>query len=76
MHPYTQALVQGIPQPDPDRRRAHVSISGEVPSLLNRPKGCDFCTRCPYVQDKCRTEKPPHFHPEENRSHACFFPLT
>ncbi|MEI4197094.1 ABC transporter ATP-binding protein [Roseovarius sp. E0-M6] len=76
MHPYTQALVEGVPQPDPDRRRAHVSISGEVPSLLNRPKGCDFCTRCPYVQDKCRTEKPPHFHPEENRSHACFFPLT
>ncbi|QYX56314.1 ABC transporter ATP-binding protein [Roseovarius sp. SCSIO 43702] len=76
LHPYTQALVEGVPQPDPDRRRAHVSISGEVPSLLNRPEGCDFCTRCPYVQDKCRREKPPHFQSDDGRSHACFFPLT
>ncbi|SEO17354.1 peptide/nickel transport system ATP-binding protein [Salinihabitans flavidus] len=76
VHPYTQALVEGVPQPDPDRRRAHVSISGEVPSLLNRPKGCDFATRCPYVQDRCRGEKPPHYELEGGRSHACFFPLN
>ncbi|WP_397544102.1 dipeptide ABC transporter ATP-binding protein [Roseovarius salis] len=75
-HPYTQALVEGVPQPDPDRRRKHVSISGEVPSLLNRPKGCDFATRCPYVQDKCRAAKPPHFEAADGRSHACFFPLN
>ncbi len=76
MHPYTQALVEGVPQPDPDRRRAHVSISGEVPSLLNRPRGCDFATRCPYAQEKCRREVPPQFHPEEGRRHACFFPVN
>ena len=76
LHPYTQALVEGVPQPDPDRRRKHVSISGEVPSLMNRPKGCDFATRCPYVQDKCRAEKPPHFDSPDGRRHACFFPLN
>ncbi len=74
-HPYTQALVEGVPKPDPDRRRAHVAISGEVPSLLRRPKGCDFATRCPYVQDRCRTEKPPHFQIGPEHEHACFFPL-
>ncbi|RFP86667.1 ABC transporter ATP-binding protein [Rhodobacteraceae bacterium 63075] len=76
VHPYTQALVEGVPQPDPDRRRAHVSISGEVPSLLNRPKGCDFAGRCPFAQDHCRAEKPPHVTMVDGRRHACHFPLT
>jgi len=75
VHPYTKALVEGVPQPDPDRRRAHVSISGEVPSLLNRPKGCDFARRCPFAQDRCRAEKPPHVTMADERRHACFFPL-
>jgi len=74
-HPYTRALVEGIPQPDPDRRRTHVSISGEVPSLMNRPAGCDFATRCPCVQPRCREEKPPHFTMNDGRVHACLFPL-
>ncbi len=76
MHPYTQALVEGVPQPDPDRRRTHVSISGEVPSLLNRPAGCDFATRCPLAQNRCRVEKPEHTNLDNGRSHACLFPLT
>jgi len=75
VHPYTRALVEGVPQPDPDRRRVHVSISGEVPSLLNRPKGCDFVARCPLAQDKCRVEKPPRVTKADGRRHACHFPL-
>ena len=75
VHPYTQALVQGVPQPDPDRRRAHVAISGEVPSLLNRPKGCDFAGRCPFAQDLCRIQKPPHATMPDGRRYACHFPL-
>ncbi|WP_372612791.1 dipeptide ABC transporter ATP-binding protein [Aquicoccus sp.] len=75
VHPYTQALVEGVPQPDPDRRRVHVSISGEVPSLLNRPKGCDFAGRCPFAQDLCRAQKPPHVTMADGRQHACHFPL-
>ncbi len=76
VHPYTRALVEGVPQPDPDRRRVHVSISGEVPSLLNRPKGCDFAGRCPIAQDRCRAEKPAHVTMPDGRRHACHFPLT
>ena len=76
VHPYSRALVEGVPQPDPDRRRTHVSISGEVPSLLNRPKGCDFAGRCPIAQERCRAEKPGHVTMPDGRRHACFFPLA
>ncbi len=76
VHPYTRALVEGVPQPDPDRRRVHVSISGEVPSLLNRPRGCDFVGRCPLAQDRCRAEKPSHVTMPDGRRHACHFPLA
>jgi len=74
-HPYTRALVEGVPRPDPDRRRTHVSISGEVPSLLSRPKGCDFVTRCPLATQRCRTEKPPQETADDGRQFACFHPL-
>ncbi|WP_349368496.1 ABC transporter ATP-binding protein [Salinarimonas sp.] len=75
LHPYTKALVEGVPQPDPDRRRTHVSISGEVPSLLERPAGCDFAGRCPFAQPRCRAEKPPVVAAGGGRRHACFHPL-
>lgn len=74
-HPYTRALIEGIPTPDPDRRRTHVSISGEVPSLLRRPKGCDFVTRCPKAQVRCHETKPQHVTIGRSHEHACFFPL-
>ena len=75
-HPYTRALVEGVPQPDPDRRRPEAaSIEGEVPSLLRRPQGCDFATRCPQVRDACRQSKPPHEEIAPGHRHACLFPL-
>lgn len=74
-HPYTETLVHGVPLPDPDRRRPHVSITGEVPSLLNRPKGCDFASRCPYAQDRCRAQKPAHQTTGDGRTFACHYPL-
>jgi oligopeptide/dipeptide ABC transporter ATP-binding protein len=74
-HPYTEALVRGVPQPDPDRRRTHVSISGEVPSLMNRTAGCDFVGRCPHARARCRVEKPRHVVQPDGRVHACHFPL-
>ena len=75
-HPYTRALVEGVPQPDPDRRRPDVArIEGEVPSLLRRPKGCDFASRCPRVHDVCRAGKPPHEEIAPGHRHACLFPL-
>jgi oligopeptide/dipeptide ABC transporter ATP-binding protein len=74
-HPYTEALVRGIPQPDPDMRRDLMSIEGEVPGLGNRPAGCEFHTRCKYVQDKCRTQRPLPQTLSDGRSVQCHFPL-
>jgi peptide/nickel transport system ATP-binding protein len=76
-HPYTRALVEGVPKPDPDRRRPETaSIEGEVPSLMRRPQGCDFATRCPHARAACREAKPPHVALGPERRHACLFPLV
>jgi oligopeptide/dipeptide ABC transporter ATP-binding protein len=74
-HPYTEALVRGVPQPDPDRRREHVAITGEVPSLLNRPSGCDFHTRCRYARPRCEIEVPLVTERISGRRFTCHFPL-
>lgn len=57
-HPYTQALLKSIPEPDPEKAVQHQVLKGEVPSPINPPSGCYFHTRCPYVQDRCRTDTP------------------
>ena len=61
-HPYTLALLSANPRPDPDAPHNRLQLSGEIPSLLARPTGCEFHTRCPFVQARCRSEAPP---PEE-----------
>ena len=57
-HPYTRSLIASEPQPDPRRRRADLAIRGEIPSLLRRPPGCEFHTRCPQAVATCRTLAP------------------
>ncbi len=57
-HPYTQALLKSIPVPDPEKAVQHEVLKGEVPSSINPPSGCYFHTRCPYAQDRCRTDRP------------------
>jgi peptide/nickel transport system ATP-binding protein/oligopeptide transport system ATP-binding protein len=57
-HPYTQALLSAIPQPDPDHRRQRIVLAGDVPSPEDPPRGCPFHPRCPQVMDRCRTEAP------------------
>ena len=57
-HPYTRSLIASEPQPDPRRRRADLAIRGEIPSLLRRPSGCEFHTRCPQAVATCRTLAP------------------
>jgi oligopeptide/dipeptide ABC transporter ATP-binding protein len=57
-HPYTQALLSAIPQPDPDRRRKRMVLAGDVPSPEHPPAGCPFHPRCPHAMERCRTEVP------------------
>ena len=60
IHPYTKALISAIPIADPElgRQSNRIPIEGELPSPMHTPKGCRFCTRCPYATDKCREERP------------------
>lgn len=55
-HPYTQALINAVPTPDPDieMAREHAPLQGEVPSSINPPSGCVFHPRCPMAVDSCR----------------------
>lgn len=57
-HPYTQALIAAIPEPDPRARKAPIMLSGELPSPAAPPSGCHFRTRCPYAGERCRLEVP------------------
>ena len=60
LHPYSQALINAIPDPDPEnRKRLRQVPPGEPPSLINPPPGCRFHPRCPYAMDVCRKQEPP-----------------
>jgi oligopeptide/dipeptide ABC transporter ATP-binding protein len=54
-HPYTKALIDSIPFPDPrkERKGSTKTIEGDIPSAANPPSGCVFRTRCPIADDKC-----------------------
>jgi len=58
-HPYSQALLSAVPEPDPSRRHHRIVLTGEVPSPLNPPPGCAFHPRCPLATDVCREKIPP-----------------
>ena len=59
LHPYTQLLVNAAPEPDPVAARAEKQLlQGEIPSPINPPEGCRFCTRCPFADERCRTQAP------------------
>ncbi|MDI7862123.1 ABC transporter ATP-binding protein [Rhizobiaceae bacterium n13] len=75
-HPYTKALLDSEPVPDPAHRREEPPVIGEVPSLAARPKGCEFHTRCRFAQDRCRTEAPIKTDVSPDHQVACHFPLA
>jgi len=75
-HPYTEALMSAIPEVDPDQEMVPVHLEGEIPSPVNPPSGCRFHTRCPYVQDICKTEIPKWQEIEKGRFVACHFADT
>jgi oligopeptide transport system ATP-binding protein len=57
-HPYTQALMSAIPVTNPRLRRERVRLTGDIPSPIHLPAGCAFHTRCPWVVERCRHERP------------------
>ncbi len=60
LHPYSQALMHAVPEPDPVREKGRrgTSLTGELPSVLNPPPGCVFASRCPLAMARCHAERP------------------
>jgi peptide/nickel transport system ATP-binding protein/oligopeptide transport system ATP-binding protein len=58
LHPYTQALLSAIPEPNRKKKKERIILKGEVPSPINPPTGCRFHTRCPLATDLCRSQVP------------------
>lgn len=71
-HPYTQALINAIPIPDPARRHNPALLQGDPPSPLHPPSGCAFHPRCPYADDGCKKEPPALETMSDGRQIACF----
>jgi oligopeptide/dipeptide ABC transporter ATP-binding protein len=77
-HPYTAALLEAIPVPNPEVARAKdrgVAVRGELPSPVNPPSGCRFRTRCPLAQEVCAEVVPPLRAFGTDHLAACHFPL-
>ena len=72
-HPYTQALLSAVPEPDPtiESQRQRIVLTGDVPSPSSPPKGCAFSTRCPQVMAHCRVSAPVLSEVEPGRQVAC-----
>jgi oligopeptide/dipeptide ABC transporter ATP-binding protein len=74
-HPYTAALLAANPSTDPDAMPERIELTGEVPSLLQRPNGCEFHTRCPRVQADCHDTFPSREGPGKEHAWNCFYPM-
>lgn len=72
-HPYTKALLSAVPIPDPTKKRNRIVIKGDIPSPTNLPSGCLFRTRCPYVTDRCKEERPKLQEIEEGHFVSCHY---
>ncbi|WP_455715319.1 ABC transporter ATP-binding protein [Anaerosporobacter sp.] len=76
-HPYTKALVDASPIPDPNLRdRSRIVISGEIPSPVNPPTGCRYHTRCPYAKEECKHVNMELVPVEGTNNHFCACPYS
>jgi peptide/nickel transport system ATP-binding protein len=73
-HPYTDALLMAIPDPDPNNAHIFREVPpGEPPSLITPPTGCRFHPRCPkIIEGICMEKEPPHFQTEPGHLTACW----
>jgi peptide/nickel transport system ATP-binding protein len=75
-HPYTEALLESIPDLETERSHVLYSIPGLPPDLADPPANCRFAPRCRYVQTRCREEDPPLGGADPDHPYACLFPVT
>jgi oligopeptide transport system ATP-binding protein len=76
LHPYTQFLINAVPQPDPDKpQKSKNLLTGEIPSAVSVPKGCRFHTRCPFAKEICAEYEPVLKDAGNGRMVACHLPL-
>jgi oligopeptide/dipeptide ABC transporter ATP-binding protein len=75
-HPYTAALLAANPSTDPDAVPERIELIGEVPSLLQRPSGCEFRTRCPRAKPDCCASFPDREGSDEGHAWNCFHALS
>jgi oligopeptide/dipeptide ABC transporter ATP-binding protein len=73
LHPYTRALLQSIPVPDPRRARESppALLEGELPGVSEERQGCTFFSRCPQAQEECRVRRPLLLNAGDGRQAAC-----
>jgi peptide/nickel transport system ATP-binding protein len=71
IHPYTKALLQAIPVPDPERPRTREAVRGDLPSPADPPPGCRFHTRCPVAVEACHRVEPPLIEVQPGHWAAC-----
>jgi len=71
LHPYTRALIQAVPIPDPKTKRMKSMLPGEVPSPINPPSGCRFHPRCSEAKPECRKRTPKLVQVGPNHLVAC-----
>jgi peptide/nickel transport system ATP-binding protein len=72
-HPYTRALLEAVPVPDPRHRRKEPMPAGEIPSAINPPSGCRFHPRCPIARPNCAVEEPALRELEPGHFMACHY---
>ncbi len=73
LHPYTQALMEAVPVPDPSDRREAPMPKGEIPNAINPPSGCRFHPRCPIARDNCAVDVPALRELEPGHFVACHY---
>ncbi|MGB6457490.1 MAG: ABC transporter ATP-binding protein [Streptosporangiaceae bacterium] len=74
-HPYTEALLDALPELAGSQARSLYSIPGRPPALTGRPAGCSFAPRCRYAKDWCGSHEPALDGDHPGHLYACFFPV-